>query len=245
MNPIAEKFDLRANQFAVLFETDRGIEADDLGTFLKRAATLARQQGAELRVVRFEPGSLATIFEALQKSKIAKNAKKEFVQKPIAGTAAITGIVAAVAGALIWSFDTEKVGPTPISRAGATVIEERNVTAIKLVTVENVVVLMDEEKARYVREIDSMRKTPRMLEHQEIRMLKDRASGGSLGGGVISIDGELHFRPDEYRFIVPIDFARMDPRVEVYPNAHFRISGEFIMRNGRPDSIIIRSAKQD
>ena len=244
MNPLAEKFDLRPDQFAILFETERGIEANDLGNFLKRAATLARQQGAELRVVRFEPGSLATIFQAVRKSEVYKNAKDEYVQKPIAGSLAITGIVGTVAAAFIWAFDVNAAGTTPVSRAGASVIEEKGVTEIALVTIENANVLMDEGKARQVREIDRMKDRPKALEYEEIRLLEDRASGGSLEGSVISIYGELHFRPDGYKFIVPVDFSRMDPRVEVFPDAHFRISGEIVMRRGRPDSIIIRSAKQ-
>lgn len=244
MNPLSEKFRLEPNQFAILFETTRGIEADDLGTFLKRAATLARREGAELRVVRFEPGSLATIFEAVKKSKVVKNSQKEFVKSPIASSGVITGVVAAVAGALIWAFDTEDAGATPISRAGACVVEEKEVTEIKLVTVESTIVLMDETKARRVREIDRDRDHPKQLQYEEMKMLTDRASGGSLEGSVISIYGELHFRPDGYRFLVPIDFNRMDPDVELYPDAHFRVSGEIVMRRGRPDAIVIRSARQ-
>jgi hypothetical protein len=244
VNPLSEKFGLAPNQFAILFETNRGIEAGDLGTFLKRAATLARREGAELRVIRFETGSLATIFEALKKSNVAKNAKKEFVKSPIASTGVMTGVVTAVATALIWAFDTDDAGATPIARAGACVVEEKEVTEIKLVTVESTVVLMDEKKARKVREIERTRDRPKQLEYEQIQLLADRASGGSLEGGVVSIYGELHFRPDGYRFLVPIDFSRMDPAVELYPDAHFRVSGEIIMRHGRPDAIVVHSATQ-
>lgn len=244
MNPLSEKFDLTPSQFAILFETDRGVEADDLGNFLKRVAAIARREGAELRVVSFEPGSLATIFEAVKKSKVAKNAKKEFVKAPIASSGVITGVVAAVAGALIWAFDAEDAGATPLSRAGACVIEEKEVKEIKLVTVEKTVVLMDENTARRVREIDNQYDKPKRLEYEQIRVLTDRASSGTLEGSVASIFGELHFRPDGYKFFVPINVDRTHPDVEIYSDAHFRVTGELVMRNGRPDSIIIQSAKR-
>jgi hypothetical protein len=242
--PLSEKFDLAPSQFAILFETDRGIEADDLGNFLKRVATIARREGAELRVVRFEPGSLATIFEAVKKSKVAKNAKKEFVKAPIGSSAAITAVVAAVAGALVWAFDAEEAGATALSRAGACVIEEKEVREIKLVTFEQTVVLMNENTARRVREIDNQRKKHEHIEYDQIQMLTDRASAGTLEGGVVSIYGELHFRPDGYKFFVPINISRTRPDVEIYSDAHFRVTGEIVMRNGRPDTIIIQSAKQ-
>lgn len=243
MNPLAEKFGITPNQFAIVFETDRGIEADDLGTFLKRAATLARREGAELRVIRFEHGSLATIFEAAWKSKVAKNAKQEFLKKPIASTGTITAVVGAIAGALIWAFNTSD-GTTPVSRAGASVIEEKCVTEIKMVTVEKTVILMDEEKAKEVRRLDQRKIRPNELEREYVHLIADRASGGTLEGEVISVRGELYFRPDEERFFVPIDFGRMDPSIELFPDAHFRVRGELIMRLGRPNSIIIHSAKQ-
>ena len=244
MSALSEKFALQPDQFAILFETDLGIEADDLGTFLKRAATLARREGVELRVVRFEPGSLATIFRAFKKSKIIKNAKAEFNKKPIASTGVMTAVVGAVASAFIWAFDTEQAGVTPLSRAGACVVEEKEVTQIKLITMQQTVVLMDKKKAHKVREIERKHDHLPELQHEPMKILAHKASEGSLEGDVVSVSGELHFRPDGYRFLVPINVGLMDQESEIFPDAHFRVTGEILMRRGRPDSIVIRSAKQ-
>jgi len=73
-------------------DSNAGVDADKLGTFLRRAATVGRQAGAELRVVGLVPGSLAGIVRT-----VAKSARAEFKQTPIAATAAGAALVG------IWS----------------------------------------------------------------------------------------------------------------------------------------------
>lgn len=246
MNDLAKRFDLGDDQFAILFETSKGIEADDLGTFLKRSATLARREGIELRVVRFEPGSLATIFKAVRKStkNVRKAVKKEFMKAPIDTTLKATGIVGAVATAMIWAFTPEENGATPVAKAGACVVEEKEVTKITLITQYDTVLLMDEGIARQVRQIEREEKSQRLLPGQSYTLLADRARDGVLDGELLSVAGEPHFRPEGFRFLVPVDLNRSDVSPHLPTEVYVRVTGEIVMLNGRPDTIIVHSIRQ-
>ena len=81
MAEVAERLGLGPDEFAFHFETAVGVDADALATFLKRAATVARRSGADLRVVGMSEGSLDVVIKAIQ-----KGARKELLEKPI-GTA--------------------------------------------------------------------------------------------------------------------------------------------------------------
>ncbi|KAE8235004.1 hypothetical protein A4X13_0g9655, partial [Tilletia indica] len=104
MDALAKKLSLSRDEFAFYFDSKTGVDARELGVFLQRAAIVAKDVGAEIRVVGIEPGSVAVKLRALANSKFASKVKKEFGKAPVGTTAAATGIVAAVAGALVWAM---------------------------------------------------------------------------------------------------------------------------------------------
>jgi hypothetical protein len=241
LNPLAKRYNLQPDELAFYFHTGSGIDADDLGTFLKRAATVARQGGADIRVIGFKSGSLAVILKAIKKSKIAKAVKREFHKAPISTTKDATILAGSVAAAFIWAFNVEEQGVTPLSKAGVEVHTSCNVTQIDLVTVDDVYILLDEKKAETVRKREKkIRPQPDNRYHK----IADDAQSGILQGAVIDVDGEWHFRPDGFRFLVPIDLSRSVGRDEIFPKAHFEVTGQLIIQNGRPDSFIVHSARQ-
>ena len=240
MNPLAERFDIKPDELALYFHTNAGVGADDLGTFLKRAATVARREGAEIRVIGFEHGSLAVLLKTIKKSKVYKAAKKEFLSAPIKTTKEATLLVGAVAGALIWAFNVDDQVTTPLARAGLAVREECAVTQIDLVTVDNIYVLLDDEKAEKLERANQNERS--QIKADRYLQASEDALRGTLEGSVVDIENELHFRPDGFRFLVPIDLNRSEAHEDLFPKAHFRIRGELVTHNGRPDSIIVHSA---
>jgi len=98
---IVERFELRPDELAFHFAGDRGVNADALANFLKRAAAVAKSRGGELRVVGLREGSLMVKLRALPRSKIARNLAKKFVDDPLDQGLKGAGLVAAIAGALI------------------------------------------------------------------------------------------------------------------------------------------------
>ena len=101
MATLAERLELGPNEFAFYFETKVGVDADALANFLKRAATVARQRGGELRVVGFREGSLAVIIEAIKRSKVGRAAAEEFYKKPIDTTIKVSGFVGGIVYAIV------------------------------------------------------------------------------------------------------------------------------------------------
>lgn len=240
MHPLAKKFDLGPNQFAILFETSKGIEADDLGNFLKRAATLARGKGVELRVVRFEPGSLATIFEAVK-----RGAKDEFLKAPIGTTLKAAGLVGVVGTALIGGFNFAANGFTPIAKAGVCVVEEKEVTTIKLITQYDVVLLMDENLASQFRQLErDVRKSKAMGSKRQFSLMAEDARRGDLIGEILEAGGALHFRPEGFNFLVPIKSAGNIASSKLRPGSFVRVNGDLKMRMNRPDSLVVYGASE-
>jgi hypothetical protein len=246
---LAEELGLGPDQFAFYFQSDVGVEARDLGTFLQRAGTIAGRQGAVLHVTGIRPGSVAVVIRTLKKTakKTAKAAGNEWEKAPIATTAAGSGMVAAVVGAIIYAMQPSS-GPTPIAKAAADVVERHNVQRIELVTIEQKVVVMDHVRARRVREMERNQATGVELSmlpppREEIRQLVDAGRRGVLTGNVVAIHGALYFCPDGHSFYVPIQTSLMDPTEEIYAEAHFRVRGTLVMVRGQPDHIIVYSAE--
>jgi hypothetical protein len=247
MAPTGKDLGLGADELAFYFESDVGIDASDLGVFLQRAAVVARRAGADLRVVGIERGSLLVKLRAFKKSKIYRNAKKEFINKPLTGAAQIAGVVgtttavaAAAAAAISWAFSGPQA--TPLAKSGAEVVEKCDGLQINLITNEKTSILVNEKIAREIREKE--RRAPqihRLPAPEEIRLLSYEAERGGLTGAVEELYGEPHFRPDGYRFWVPLVSVSFDLRELVIPG-HYRVAGKLIARGGRPDSIIISKA---
>jgi hypothetical protein len=245
---IAERLDLGPNEFAFHFETDDGIEARVLATFLQRAATVAKRHGADLRIVGLREGSLDVII-APRKSGIAQNAAKEFREKPIGTTVAVAGLVTAIVGAIIAAMALEKNGASPMGKAGAELVERHEVTQIEIVTTETSTVLMNKEIAQRVREAPRHGGLPHTppeagAERRPPQVLKlaEDARQGDLSGEVLLVEGNLHFRPDGHKFLVPVDKMASHGIRQLSPGGHYRVTGQIEMLSGQPDSIIIDSA---
>jgi hypothetical protein len=243
-------FKLADDEFAFYFDSNSGVDATELGRFLQRAAAVARGQGADLRVVGLRDGSLAVLLKAIKKSKIAKNAKKDFNKAPIATSAAGAALVGAVVSALIVATSCDK--PTPMAKSAADVIEQTSVTQIQLVTVNQTVVIMDEEGARQVRALERQAERPKLLTgaadvarlpSPEMRQLSAHMEEGSLTGWLGRFNGELHFSPDGYRYSAPVDlrFANADD----FPAGRYKVKGDLLLKAGRPDEFVILRAEPE
>lgn len=235
---------LGRDEFAFRFDTEAGIEADDLAVFLQRAATVARRAGADLKVVGVPSGSLIVKLRA-----VAKAANKEFKKTPLAGTAsafAIGGVIYAIANAMVPSH----TNTSPLAKAGVQIIEQHQVKKIEIVTVNQTIVIMDEDRAAQIRMLDQHRKQRKSTQAQpeyrlrhddaELPRFVEAARQGLLTGQVFDVEGELHFRPDGFRFLVPID-AELDDGAALHVGRHIRIAGAVLTRNGQPDRLVVTS----
>jgi hypothetical protein len=243
MVSLGSELQLRPDELAFYFRSELGVEAHELGVFLQRAATVTRRRGIELRVTATRPGSLAVVLRAIRKSKTVRAAKKEFAKAPLAAAVSGATLVGLAASAIIHAMSPDVDDPSPLARAGADVVDQSRVTQIEVVTIQNSVLVMNEDRAKRIREIQSRPRTrPPELSAPEVQELIGYAREGSLSGAILDVGGELHFRPDGYRYLVPIDLGRSEAREEIYPDAHFRVRAEILTLRGQPDYIVIHSA---
>ena len=244
----ASGLELASNEFAFHFDSKDGVSATNLGRFLQRAATVARGQGAELQVVGLREGSLDVLLKAVAKSKIAKSAKNEFEKAPIGTTAAGAALVGAVVSALVLAANSGK--PTPLAKSAADIIEQTTVTQIQVVTVNQNIVIMDVEGAKQVRALDvpyadddkvsSERPYPAHLPSPEMWRLSTEMEKGQLTGWIGTFNGEMHFRPDGYRYSAPVDLRFSN--ATSLPVGRYRVKGDLLLKAGRPDEFVILTA---
>jgi hypothetical protein len=250
MNTTESRLELSPDEFAFYFDSKNGVAATELGRFLQRAATVARGQGAELHVIGLRFGSLEVVIKAISKSKFTKNAKKEFEKGPIATSAAGAALVGAVVSAII--FATNSDTPTPLAKSAAHLIEQTSVTQIQIVTVNQKVVIMDIEGAKQIRALEISNEGGHKLLSEsrfaslpspEMRRLSAEMEEGNLTGWIGEFDGELHFRPDGYRYSAPIDlrFAK----TKHLSAGRYRVRGDLLLKAGRPDEFVILTAEAE
>lgn len=65
---------------------------------------------------------------------------------------------------------------------------------------------------------------------------------GDLSGETSIVNGEIHFRPDGYRYWVPVDQNSVTADCVLQPGGHYRISGHIELSDGSPDRIIVDRA---
>lgn len=248
MIKMASEFQFSADEFAIYFDSDGGVAATELGHFLQRVATVARGQGAELHVVGLREGSLEVVLKAISRSKLIKNAKKEFEKAPIATSAAGAALVGAVVSAIIFAINS--AAPTPLAKSAANLIENTSVTEIRVVTVYQNVTIMDVEGAKQISTLASVyAKQPQMLPDTrvaslpspDLRRLSAEIEKGNLTGWIGEFDGELHFRPDGYRYSAPIDLRFANTKA--LPVGRYRVRGDLLLKAGRPDEFVILTAE--
>jgi hypothetical protein len=242
MISLAEELQLREDQFAFYFRTKQGVEANELGTFLQRAATIARKENAELRVTAVQPGSVAVIFQAFISSPVARAAVDEFMRQPIATTAAGVAIVGAIVGSIVWAMSPD-AGATPLAKAGADVVQSGSVEQIEIVTIRQTIVVMDAARADQVRHLQQRHAERPRMSYPMVRQLADDARSGMLTGTVLDVAGELHFRPHGQRFLVPIEVASAHAAAQLFPNHQVRIRGDLLTHNGQPNGIVVHWAE--
>ncbi len=245
MAATADKLELGADEFAFHFETEKGVDADALANFLKRAATIARQRGGELRVVGLREGSLAVIVKAIKRSRLGRSAAREFAEKPIDTGIKVSAFAASIVGAIIYAMSPSASGTSPLAKAGAEVVEKQQVTQISIVTNEASTVVMNESIAAEVRQAESNGR-PMLAPPEEIRRLPQRvvamiedARHGNLSGEAALVLDQLHFRPDGYKYWVPVEENPVSGQGQLYPGGHFRVSGHIVMLGGQPDRIVV------
>jgi hypothetical protein len=231
---------LQPNEFAFYFSTNRGIEANELGDFLKRAATVAKRAGTEIRVIGIEHGSLAVKLTALTKA-----IKKDFMKQPVGPLLTMGGgAVAATVAAISWAMQPQGDKVDPLAKSGASVVEKHEVSKIEIITVNQTIVVMDEERAADIREVERRarhRETPR-LKYDIPAMVADMRDH-HLEGSTVEIRGVLHFQPDGTNFYVPVDLSKGDMH-RLQADAYYQVQGELRLKNGQPDSMIIFHARQ-
>lgn len=247
----ASGIELASNEIAFHFDSKDGVTATTLGRFLQRAATVARGQGAELQVVGLREGSLDVLLKVVAKSKIAKNAKEEFEKAPVGTTAAGAALVGAVVSAIIFATGSGK--PTPLAKSAAEIIEQTTVTQIHLVTVNQNVVIMDIEGAKrnralelqYAEDTKPVSERPHLapLPSSEMRRLSTDMEEGKLTGWIGTFEGELHFRPDGYRYSAPVDLRFSN--ATSLPVGRYRVKGDLLLKAGRPDEFVILTAEPE
>jgi len=235
---IAEQLNLRRNEFAFHFATDNGVEAAVLATFLTRAATVARRHGADLRVVGVRAGSLTVIVAAIR-----KGAGKEFTERPIDTTIKASVFVTAIVTAIVAAMSPAK--DSPMAKAAADIVDRHEVKQITIVTNQTETLLMDEEIAKRIRQARPRAlAAPKSVVHliaQQVVELVENANRGGLSGEFLLVEGHLHFRPDRYRFLVPVVMESHGIE-QLATGKHYRVTGRIETREGQPDSIMVRSA---
>ena len=237
--------ELGPNELAFHFICNDGVSADRLGVFLQRTATVARRADIELKVVALHDGSLTVVMTALTRSTKAIGA--EYSKSPLQATAAVSVIVAA----LVTAMEPAGSQVQPIAKAGAEIVTQEEVERIEIITVERSVVVMDLKRAQIIKETTSISK-----ELQEMRTysftspartsdMAQRAIEGNLSGVFIDVEGELHFRPSRYNYIVPVRFSPNFKGNRPNPGTQLTIHGEVKFISGVPDHIVIETARQD
>lgn len=252
MTPTEKQLELDPSEFAFYFRSDAGIEAGDLGDFLKRTAAVARREGAEVRVVGFEQGSLIVVFKAIAKKmkKTARKVGKEFNKAPLAATADAMTIIVPIVGAIVWAMSPDSAAP--LAQASAEVMKKHDVTEIKLITINENITVMDQDSAEQVRRVVRHRKEMRAAERQmaledyrdEIPRLAHDPVHQKFGGTFAQLGGELHFRPDGFSYFVPVVFMKRDEQDKVLrggipDDSFYRVDAHLFFKQQMPDRMII------
>lgn len=243
---------LRPDELAFRFDTDHGIEVEQLATFLLRAATVARRTGTELSVVGVAEGSVIVKLRA-----VSTSARKEFMKAPFAAAAAamtVGGGIGATVYAIVNAMVPSPGKVSPLAKAGAVLIEDHRVGKIEVVTNNQTFIVMDGTRAAQIRTLEESRRAgrggtataaaPARGASPDVPLMMSAAREGTLSGEVLDVGGEPHFRPDGYRYLVPID-TDSGARGQLGPGMRVRVRGEIVSRRGQPDRIVIDAAFPD
>jgi hypothetical protein len=242
MATTAAALNLEPNNLAFVFDSEIGVSAADLGLFLQRASTVSRRAGVDLYVIGLHEGSLAVVARALRKG--GQAGIDEFRSSPIRTAASAAALVGMATAAIAAAMIPRPGDVSPLAKAGAGLVEHHSVTQISLVTTNRTTIVMDEKRAAEVRMLESERHYD-ALPSPDVRQLMASAINGNLSGTVLLVDGELHFRPDGFRYLVPVDRSAAALPEVVRPGRHLVVWGQLLLRNTQPDMLVIREARAE
>ncbi len=242
MATIADTLNLEPDNLAFIFDSDVGVSAAGLGLFLQRASTVSRRAGVELYVVGLREGSLAVVAKVARKG--VRASLEEFKSSPVRTTASAVALVGVAYAAIATAMSPSPGQVSPLAKAGAGLVEHHAVTQISLITTNRTTIIMDERRAAEVRMLDAER-SYEALPSADVRRLISSARTGDLSGTVLLVDDELHFRPDGFRYLVPIDGSTSTLPKSVQPGRHLVVSGELLLRDSQPDLLVIRDTRPD
>ncbi|QPO08271.1 hypothetical protein [Sulfitobacter sp. B30-2] len=237
---------LNADELAFYFESENGVEAASLGKLLQRAATIAKKSGADLQVVALRDGSLGVVFRPIGRS--IKAAGKEFKRSPVATTAAAAVLSTQIYNAILNAMAPELLNPTPLAKAAAEVVISGEALSIEIVSSDETKLIMDLTLAAKLQRSEAVNR-PQIFAQSESRVssrdlveLAEHAIEGTLSGEVIDVSGNLHFRPDGHRYLVPVERSRT-ATIPLIDSKHYKVRGEILFEGGLPELIEIYEAE--
>lgn len=229
------------SDFAFRFLTENGIQVDALTAFLQQAAKVARRNGGDLAVVGVSEGSVLVKLRV-----IASPLAKEFKKSPLATTGAAVGIAGAIIGAIVATMGSGSSNPPPIAKAGAELVSQHGVQNIQIITNNQTIVVMDENRASRINNLQKNQRPKSSAVSSQIsktggaafpRMIAE-ARQGQLLGEVVSVEGVLHFRLNDFKFIVPI-VEGSHRFIKLHPGQRIAVKGELVLKGDYPDHIVI------
>ena len=190
-------------------------------------------------------GSLGVVLRPLAKTK--KAAVKEFNKSPIATTAAAAVLSTQIYAAIANAMAPVLPNPTPLSKAAAEIVISGEAASIKLVSSDEIKLVMDINLATEIRQPEAVELTrsdersPARFSSRDLIKLAEHAIEGTLSGEIIDISGNLHFRPDGHRYLVPIEQSRTST-LPLIDAQHYSVRGQIIFEAGLPELIEIYEA---
>lgn len=217
---------LEPGQIAFHFSGGRGINADELGKFLREASKIANRENAVLEVIAIEPGSISVVFKT-----VLKNIKKEVSGGAIALSLSLISL---------YSQLSDEVDD-PFGKVAYEMVASGAAKKIEVVTAERTITIMDQTrandradklstgKAAVYNKVSQPVKGPRLYNAIPL---------GTNTGYASEIDGKLYFRPDSETYFVPITLLGNDPNLT--PGKRYRIEGSIVKNGTTPHSVTIR-----
>ena len=246
MTSIQLQGQLRPNDLAFYFESDKGVSAAPLGKFLQRVATVAKRSDADLQVVALRDGSLALVVTPIKRT--IKAAGKEFEKSPIATTVATILLANEIYSAICGAMNPTTPNPAPLVKAAAELVQDGHVKSIELVASDKSTVIMDfniairVQRTVAIENVEVATQPSQTIPSRQLVEMAERAIEGGLSGEVLDVEGKLHFRPDGHNYLVPIQQSEQSTETLI-PNKRYNVKGQIHFEFGLPELIKIDAAK--
>ncbi|QNM83900.1 hypothetical protein H8M03_06220 [Sphingomonas sabuli] len=224
--------ELAGDEFALSFDTNEGINPDDLGTLLKRLAKFSRDEGFELTLFDVRHSSKNFLFRWKKK----RNRQKRRTHDTNLRSAAADWAQIATLPLLIYQVMS---GPSSVSEPACNISIHTQSTINIVLPDQTLAVMTPEEAAEIKQEIQRKKLRPKP---QRDEFQTAIAKGQGFEGVVKQLDDELLFQPEGHAYWVPIK-----PRGQVFQDlqSHHRyvVGGELCRRRGEPEAFDIHWAR--